>query len=665
MRRSGKRPPLRLLRGVLLTIMVIVIGGIGGLYFIGRTSRPTPAQPQEQKTNVALGELLRGEGFEHEVTREGRKIFVIRAERITSDEEDHFRLEDVELVFDRDNGDQYTIHSDWSTYDRNTDAAVLKGAVRLLGPNHLTLITEGLELKRQGSLVVSSAPVRFGIAGEYEGEAERISIDLRRDEFSLSGAVKLQRLSQFNDSLSLECEKLSFERRRQLIRAEGSVDIKGGGENRLRARRVSILLSDNEKTPRFLRARWGLRGRFEQSTAVDSQGIIDFEGTDLSIFFEENSRRARKIELEGTANQAARIQLNDGTSGAERTIRSKHIEGEMSNGSIQSLQLLGDVVIEERSSQGDPEVLLRASGRVGQAQFDPDGGLKTFSLENTVKLDQGNLSATGIRLEINLSTGMTEIVGSPVILKTDRGVLRAKRVIHFRDTDEIQALEGVKSVLTGSKGQSLWGAQGATEPIQVESASAVWNEGEVRFSSRVKAWQKDSFLLADEMVIKTDSDRLAATGSVRTVWRPQPDPSDDAASGPLSPVEVNADKLVYSKSEQVLTYSGSARLRQDGRTLSCDTMQVTTGDNEEIQALDCDGRARLEDPSSGNTVEGTVIAYRPKEHLARISGDSVILRDQQGTQIEGKQLLYNFQDGTAKLESRSEAIDPVSPLPTE
>ena len=183
MRRSGKKPPLALLRALLLVFMVIVIGGLAGLYFIGRVSRPKPPLPEEQTAEVPIAELLRGEGFEHEVTREGKKIFLIRAARIASDEADHFRLEGVELIFDRDDGDQYIIQSDWSTYDRNTDAAVLDGKVKFLGPNNLTLTTEGLELKKQGSLIVSSAPVRIGIAGEYEGAAKQISVNLKRDEF--------------------------------------------------------------------------------------------------------------------------------------------------------------------------------------------------------------------------------------------------------------------------------------------------------------------------------------------------------------------------------------------------------------------------------------------------------------------------------------------------
>jgi lipopolysaccharide transport protein LptA/LPS export ABC transporter protein LptC len=658
----------------LLAVLVIGGGGVAGLYYLGRSSRPITRPPEPQPSEVTGSELLRGEGFEHEVTREGKKIFVIRAERIASDEEDRFRLEGVELDFDRDNGEQYTIHSDWSTYDRKTESAILEGNVKLSGPNGLTLVTEGLELKKQGTLVTSSAPVSFGIADKYAGEASRITVNLRRNEFSLIGDVSIRGLAEGADQLTLQCQRLTFERDEHLVRVEGDVDIRSGAANWLTARRLSLLLADDEKSPRFLRARWGISGNMVQGSAADLPQkpgrLIGFAGMELSVRFNEKFGRPQRIELEGTSRRPARLQL-DGGSGLSHLVRSRYLVGQMLDGSIRSIQLTDEVLLEERSNVDESEGPRRASGDTGMAQFGPNEGLTSFLLEGAVKLEQPTVRAFGDNLEVDLVGGETVITGTPVTLVSDRGQLEAPRIIHSKETGRIQALEGVRGVIKETHGPNLWGAgHGAAtkQPVQVESDSAVWEDNQAQFTflDGVKAWQGDSFLLADQMIAQTDSDQLSATGAVRTVWRPQSSPSQKIGEEAPSPVEVNADELFYSRSQRILTYTGNAKLRQERRTLTCDKMQIQTAEEDEkIQRLDCDGKARLEDPDSGNTVEGSVITYLPEDEIARVSGGPVVLRDQQGTKIEGRQLRYNLDSGTAELESRSDPTETADQAPAD
>ena len=74
--------------------------------------------------------------------------------------------------------------------------------------------------------------------------------------------------------------------------------------------------------------------------------------------------------------------------------------------------------------------------------------------------------------------------------------------------------------------------------------------------------------------------------------------------------------------------------------------------------LTCEGSARLEDPETGKTVTGERVVYDPQGQRARIFGSPVVMRDADGTEIRGRLLIYDFESGTAEIQSENKAAEP-------
>ena len=207
-----------------------------------------------------------------------------------------------------------------------------------------------------------------------------------------------------------------------------------------------------------------------------------------------------------------------------------------------------------------------------------------------------------------------------------------------------------------SEGQIALGSSASGEPIRIQAEEAEWSSSPstVYFRDQVRAWQGENFLLADELLGDVEQARLTASGSVRTVWRPEPeasslDPSDDGQQEG-EPLEVTAQKLVYERDEGLMTYSGGSRAQQAGRIIRCTELRLREGDREGFDELLCEGAARLEDPEKGKTVTGDRVLYIPNGSTARIVGRPVVMRDVNGTEIRGRILIYNFDSGTAEIQ---------------
>ncbi len=209
----------------------------------------------------------------------------MKAERVLSMKDDDYELQGVELIMIRQDEGEYSLASDSAFYNFETQAASFRGNVRFSGPQGVYLTADGLELVDDGRLIVSSSPVRFRFLDRFHGQADRLRITPGRNIFILAGHVKVDTLHGDASPMSLHCRRFAFDRDRRLLRAEGGVRLLRG-DDYLRARRLSVTLSQDEGESTSFRPVGMSLVAVRQPAGDGSTSIVTFEGRELSVTLE-------------------------------------------------------------------------------------------------------------------------------------------------------------------------------------------------------------------------------------------------------------------------------------------------------------------------------------------------------------------------------------------
>src|SRR4030067_670147 len=223
---APQRPPFARLRRALLVVFLLLIGGLVTLYLFGR-QRPSDEAPAVEQLLTKEGVTTSGEGFEFTQELEGRPVFRLEGERFQVDQEDRVTLEGVHLALFREDGGAYQIASRWAVYQRDRRAARLSGNVLLAGPRDLRLETAELELAEGGQRLASTGPVRFASGDDLVGNALGLEVDLERELYILRGDVRIESTPEAERPFSLQAQRLLYERKRRLVRAEGGGEASG------------------------------------------------------------------------------------------------------------------------------------------------------------------------------------------------------------------------------------------------------------------------------------------------------------------------------------------------------------------------------------------------------------------------------------------------------
>ncbi len=649
--------PVRLIRRALLVALIGFLVSVVALYVLGRMGRP-------DAVGSSTGSLLdgtdtdlqfSGEGFDYEVSRSGRKVIHVKAQRVLSTKGDDYELQGVELSMIRQDEGEYRLVSDSAFYNLETQAASFRGNVRFTGPQGVYLTADGLELVDDGRLIVSSSPVRFRFLERFRGRAERLRITPGRNIFILAGKVEVETLPGDASPMSLQCRRFAFERDRHLLRAEGSVKLRRG-DDYLRARRISVTLSEDERRIEFIQARWDVFGGVRQEAEDGSTSNVNFEGRELSVTLEGDPEVPKRAELLRGPYGPAALSVKD-ASGLRRRIQADYLVADFVDGDLRQAQGLDNVVMDEFVDV-EPEVILRsACGDTAVANF-ANGELGSFRLEGDVELHGDALQATGSRVDMADPESEVALTGDPAWVIREQGELRAPQIVYDSQRKEVRASEPAKAILhQGSGAGASLGGSTTGEPIRIEAKQAVWSDlaETVSFTGDVRAWQGENFMLADELTGELATSRLIASGGVKTVWRPAEGDADSegevATRLPAEPLEVTASHLVYDQREKILTYSGDARAVQAKRIMLCQEIQAHLSEDDEFDEIICLESARLEDGETGHVVTGDRMVYRPDDDRATVTGNPVVMIDGKGGRIQGKELLYDFVTGTARVRS--------------
>ncbi len=690
------------LRTLVLLALVLIVVGVVALFMFGRAGqrREKPPALDEKEAKGGKGMALIGEDFDYTFTEGEKPIFRIRGTSIKADREGTLYLQDVAVTLYDKQGRVFHAESKNASFNRDSNEGKLQGEVFLKGPDELELRTDHLDLQDKGNVVVSDGAVDIRYVGRYVVKAGRLRIDRNGDLYQLQGGVDIKSIPGIEPPVQLTAQRCIYERDKRWLRIEGGANLRRGADW-MAAQRIYSNVKPDESGLAFVHAQWDVHGETRaalQAAAGPSapeRTRVRFAGKALAVVLEPQGKEPQHVELEAPGD--GRASLEAVGPGMVRTLTAKrHIEGTLANGVLNDAQAFGSVELQESTHlPGKPATQRQASGQTAQAGFRADGQIASVELNNNVVYHDGSsggVTATGNRGTLDMEQGRGEFFGAPVTVTSDRGTLESPRMLYNTDTQIVTARDGVKAKLQKVEDTALAGtplSQGEG-PVNVVAQEAFWRQQPSSFVFRgdVRAWRGDNVLLAPEVRGDKAADQLVATGGVKTIWYPSqeqsahtttqtPKPAAPAPRGPAKPVQppqppqpvqVVASEMSFQQKAGVLIYTGNVRVDQEGKSLSCQKLQVDLDDKRQAKLMVCTGDTRLKDPQAGRTITGQRAVYHVADRQVEVFGEPVTMLDKDGNQIRGKRAIYAMDTGKVEVKGKDEtapAVTPaVTPVPT-
>ena len=675
------KSPVAAFRKLLLVALVVCVGGVGGLFLFGKAGLKRNPPQEEAETKGGKGMTLIGEDFDYTFTEGERPIFHIKGESVKADKEGTLYLEGVGLtLYDRE-GRVFHVESKKASFNRESNEGALQGDVVLKGPQNLELRTARLDLRQKGERVISRGPAEIRYAGQYVVHAGKLQVDLPTEEYVIQEGARIESLPGAETPVLMTAQRMVYERKKLWIRIEGGANLRRG-RDWISARRIFGNLTEDESALKFVHAFWDIKGESHANVqpiggapgTAEPSKVRFSNGKDLAVVFRpEVANQPRRVEFEAPEGSKATLEAVGPT--AVRTLTAKRIEGVLAEGVLSGADAFGGVELKEVSRSGvKPGTggIRQANGQRATAAFRADGQLTSVDMNVNVTYRDGQVTATGNRASLDLEQGRGEFFGAPVVIVSDRGRMEAPRVVYNTDQQIANARGGVKAVLQKVEETALSGtplAEGEG-PVHVESQEAFWRQQPSSFLFRgdVRAWRGDNLLLAPELKGDKEADQLTATGGVKTLWFPTQEQAAKNSQGKPtkpgqrpSPIQVVSSDMSFQQKQGVLIYTGNVRVDQEGKTLSCQHLQVDLDDKRQAKTMTCTGDTKVNDPKVGRRIEGQRAVYNVGQRQVDVFGDPVVMRDKDGNQVRGKRALYFIDDGRVEVKGKDEAAAPTTP----
>jgi lipopolysaccharide transport protein LptA/LPS export ABC transporter protein LptC len=671
-------------RKLLLAALVLCLAALVGLFLFGRAGKQRERPSKEQETADTKGLSLIGEDFDYTFTEGPRPIFHIKGSSVKADREGTIYLDRVAMTLWDKQGRIFHMESRTGTFNRESNEGQMQGNVVLRGPDGLELRSAQVALQQKGNQVVSEVPVEIRYGDKYVAHAGRMDVDINAEVYTLQKGSRVESLPGVVPPVLLVSQRLVYDRKQRWLRVEGGANLRRGTDW-LAARRIYANLSPDEKSLIFVHGFWDIEGETHASAQPGAQAAatpttVHFSGAkDLAVLLQPQGNEVKHVELE--AADPGKVVMRSASAGLARTLIARRIEGTLAEGVLSDANAFGGVEIREISrAPGGKPAQRQATGQRAAATFKPDGHPATVDLNvNVIYRDNANVTATGNRGSLDLDQGRGEFVGDPVTVTSDRGQIQAPRMVYNTDQQIVNARGGVRALLQKVEETALAGtplAQGEG-PVHVESQEAFWRQQPSSFLFRgdVRAWRGENLLLAPELRGDKATDQLNATGGVKTLWYPTQEQAAKATGGPggkktgaaaaarPNPIQVAANDLQFQQKAGVLIYTGNVRVDQEGKTITCQRLQVDLTPEHQAKTMNCAGDTKLNDPKVGRRIEGQRAVYQVSQRQVEIFGEPVVMNDRDGNQVRGKRVLYFVDDGRAVVQGKEGEV-PAPPTGT-
>ncbi len=633
--------------------MLLLVAAVGGLFVLGRSSRPAPeveAPPAEARKNGAArraekakeeGAALLSEGFDYEQQVEGKPVFRLKGDRFTTDKEGKVSIQKAHIEIFRQ-GEPFRIESREADFDPETHDAQLRGDVHLEGGGGWSVDASRLDVVSGGKVVVSKGErVKIRRGEGLRGGADRISYAMDDERLRLAGNVRLGgREEPDSPRVSVAGDELIWDRDGRSIEASGGIEL-GWGESRVRAAALTATVDASQNG--FEQAT--LAGKVEGVVRQPGERRLSFGAQRAEVAFEADGKSPASVRLSSeAASQPVEVRLR-AEQESPRNLRAPLVTVLFKGGQPELARAEGGVLLEERVARGQTRKL---TAQTLDGRFDAGGDLESAQAETEVVLTEKDLRASGDRATLSAGGAVVALEGAPARARSARGELLAPRLDYTSETGLVHATGGVRASLRPESSPIARDPAGKKDdPVQIESAQGEFNEvtQSFAFAGGVQAIQGTSLLFADRLSGSDATGKSRASGSVKTIWRNQ----GEAGTANGGTTTTTAGTLDYDRTSGEIHYAESVKVRQSPRELTADDVVVILDSAQQAKRLKATGQVTIADRSTGRTVEGADADYDLVAKSALVTGQPVTIRETNGTMLRGRRALYDFATGGAKL----------------
>lgn len=635
LRRSGMQRTIRALR---IALPIAILGFILLIVFSWTATKtrraPAPAEPVTSTQRPEDRPLVEGKSFEDVQTIGGRVVSRIRANRVVSFESGWTTLEGVQLTLFRQNGLTYEVSCPQAQFNTTTKEADAKGGVRVASSDGIEIQTA--EIRYDGARLTNDINVQFKV-DRWTGNAGALDLDVQGETLRLFKKVTatMSVLQPGEVPMTIAGTESIFRRRENTVEFKDQVQMDRGNES--------------------VRANW-MFGRFTQ----DRKQLIGVEGRENCVIVMAGSAPTgedlggrKEIRSDGFHTEVGpdgQINALNATSVTnmahavldgppKRDIVARTFRVALANRVVSEIRADWSVVMKELG-----EAPREINAEHVTVWFDPaTRRARSAYLEGAFRYQDPRTTASAFRANY-------DIAGDRIILTTDPGwqatvvsdghTLKAKQ-IEFSPRAQTARASGSVIAQLVSKG-STPSPENTTlfpagKPVFVNSDELFLRQTNKTavFTGRVRAWQDNNTVLANELQVTGNGDSILARGNVRSLLY------NTSAEARKTPVQSTSDQLLARKADRRVDLTGNVTIVDETRNLKSEKASFFFDDKNKVQRIEAEAGVTVTESATGRKGTGEKAVYHVDRKMIYLNGSPATVSDPTGS-ITGQQIAFDL-----------------------
>lgn len=626
---------IRILR---IALPIAFVGFIALLVASYRSTRREAGAPGEAvNSHIRVGDKAESVAYAFDDTQTlgGRVVSRIRARRTIGFSSGWYTLEDAELTIFRKNGQAYILTCPEIQFHAATKKTEAAGGVRVHSSDGVEIVTESIRF--DGNRLENRIPIRFTIDA-LSGRAGGVDLDVSQDVVRLVDGVEgtMQSAAQ-SPPAAFETGEVVFYRARSEVILEKN-PILTRARDRLSTERI-VARFDPKNRKRLTALDGCCRLSMDLSSAAGAQQSSRPAQTKITSdrFYSEITPAGEIAAITFMSDQG-RTHATTLTA-PRRELFGKQFRVVFSGGAARELQVHDQVQLRESALPLRIAEAEHLNVTLDAATGEPSVAI----LQENVRYRDGTTEATSQRVHYDIAGDkllLTSRPGMAPSVVSDGNAITSTRIELDQRTRVVRGIGNVAAKLSSTSSASASGSSvfpGGRAPVYVNSESLVIREAEgvAAFSGKVRAWQENNVLFAQELQLTGRGEAMQARGGVRMILY------NAQGETPKVPVLARSQALAATKAERRLELDGKVAIDDAGRSLTADHASLFFDAARKLERIEARDNVQLVDAATHRKGSGTTGVYELKQRTVQITGSPAVMSEPRGS-IKGEQILLDL-----------------------
>lgn len=583
--------------------------------------------------------------FEDVQTIGGRVVSRISAARVVAFKSGWTTLEGVKLTLYRANGLTYELSCPQAQFNAETKEADANGGVRVSSSDGVEIVTA--EIRYDGARLTNDIPVQFRI-DRWQGRAGALDMDVQNETLRLHKQVDATMAVVMPGEVPMTIHGVEsiFRRNENTLEFKEKVQLDRGPER----------VNSDWMMGRFTQDRRQLIGLEGNGNVVIVMAQNTAPGEDLGgrktitcdHYHTEVGPDGQVNAIIATVNGPMPVHaVLDGP--PRRDIVARNLRIGLMNRAVSEIKADWQVVMKEmgaeaRQIQAEHVTVWFDQGtRKARAAY-LEGAFRYSDPKNTASAFRANYDIIGDKITLTTDPGWQATVVS------DGQTLKAKQIDFSPRAQTAHATGSVIAELVSRGGGATPNATSlfptGNKPVFVNADDLVMRQADkiALFTGRVKAWQENNTVLANELQMQGNGDSVTARGGVRTVLY------NTGAEARKTPVQTTSDQLVAKKADKRIDLLGNVTIVDETRTLKSGKAAFFLDDKNKIQRIESEQNVNVADSATKRKGSGDKAVYHVDRKMIFFNGSPATMTDPTGS-LSGQQISFDLAKNRVQVVS--------------